>query len=197
MSSLRETQAFFAVRASGWEERFPEDGPAYQQAVWELAPAAGARILDAGCGTGRALPLLRAAAGPTGHVVGLDITPEMLAEARRLGRQEAASLVRADGGQLPFGDGSFHAVFAAGFLPHLETAEGGLAELARITAPGGRLAIFHPIGRATLAARHGASYSDAGATSPKRLPGLLAEAGWQLESIDDADHRYLALATRC
>ncbi|HEY8692016.1 MAG TPA: class I SAM-dependent methyltransferase [Chloroflexota bacterium] len=100
--SLRDTQAFFAARAAGWETRFPGDEPSCQQAIRELAPPLGGRALDAGCGTGRALPFLRAAVGAAGDVVGLDLTPEMLAEAHRLGRDQLAHLLVADGERLPF-----------------------------------------------------------------------------------------------
>jgi ubiquinone/menaquinone biosynthesis C-methylase UbiE len=136
--AVRETQAFFALRAAGWEERFPDDDPRYEQAVRELRPAVGGRVLDAGCGSGRALPFLRRAVGPDGLLVGLDVTPEMLAEACRLGRHHLAGLVVADGELPPFRDRSFDAIFAAGFVSHVEEPQTGLAELARITAPGGR-----------------------------------------------------------
>ena len=194
--SLYETQAFFASRAAGWETRFPDDEPRYEAAIRELAPGLGGRVLDAGCGTGRALPFLRQAVGELGLVVGLDATPEMLAEARRLGRNQVAELLLADGERMPFSEASFDAVLAAGFVPHLQGAEAGLAELARITCPGGRLAIFHPIGRATLAARHGGTPSDDDIVAPGRLRALLPAAGWTLETVDDGPDRYLALSTR-
>ncbi|MGF1432535.1 SAM-dependent methyltransferase, partial [Kitasatospora sp. LaBMicrA B282] len=60
-AELARTRDFFAARAAGWEERFPDDGPRYAAAVAELAPPPGGAVLDAGCGTGRALPALRAA----------------------------------------------------------------------------------------------------------------------------------------
>ncbi|MFI5267167.1 MAG: class I SAM-dependent methyltransferase [Chloroflexota bacterium] len=194
--TLRDTQAFFATRAAGWETRFPGDEPRYEQAIHELAPPLGGRVLDAGCGTGRALPFLRNAVGAAGEVVALDLTPEMLAEARRLGRGKLAHLLAGDGERLPFATGTFQAIFAAGFVPHLLDPEGGLTKLARIGAPGARLAIFHPIGRATLAARHGGIPSDDDAVAPARLRTLLPKAGWTLESIDDGPDRYLALAYR-
>jgi len=194
--SLRETQAFFATRAAGWEERFPDDEPRYEQAVREFAPPAGGRVLDVGCGTGRAIPFLRRVIGPEGSLVAVDVTPEMLAEAQRRGRDQVAHLLQADGEAPPFRDASFDAILAAGFLPHLPDPERGLAELARIARPGARLAIFHPIGRATLAARHGGTPSDDEVIAPVRLRPLLAASGWHAESIDDGAERYLALAVR-
>ena len=99
--TLRDTQAFFASRAAGWEGRFPDDEPRYERAVCEVAPPRGGRALDVGCGTGRALPFLRAAVGATGQVVALDLTVEMLAEARRLGRDSLAALMAGYGERLP------------------------------------------------------------------------------------------------
>ena len=88
------------------------------------------------------------------------------------------------------------AVFAAGLLPHLPDAASGLAELARIVRPGGRLALFHPIGRATLAARHGRPLRDDETLDPRVLPELLRCAGWTRPRIADGPDRYLAIADR-
>jgi len=65
-----------------------------------------------------------------------------------------------------------------------------------VCRPGGRLAVFHPVGRATLAARHGTVLSDEDVLSAARLPGLLGAGGWALLTLDDGDDRYLALARR-
>jgi SAM-dependent methyltransferase len=195
-AALRDVQAFFASRAAGWEQRFPDDDPAYERAVGELTPPAGGRVLDAGCGTGRALPCLRGAVGPEGTVIALDATPEMLSEAARLGRAAVASLLVGDGEVLPFRDGAFDAIFTAGFVPHLTDPEAGLAELARVCVPGGRLAIFHPISRAALAARHGNVPSDDDLVAPARLTRTIDASGWRLLTVDDGPDRYLALAIR-
>jgi SAM-dependent methyltransferase len=194
--AVRETQAFFAARAAGWEERFPGDEPRYEQAIAEMGLHGGAWVLDAGCGTGRALPFLRRAVGDSGRVVALDLTTEMLLQVRRLGREALAALVQADGERPPFRGACFDAIFAAGYIPHLSDPPAGLRELARLTKPGGRLAIFHPIGRATLAARHGGTPSDDDVIAPARLRHILPTAGWQLDSVDDGPERYLALARR-
>ena len=196
-SPLHTTQTFFATRAAGWEDRFAQDGPQYARAVQELAPSLGATVLDLGCGTGRALPFLRTAVGPNGQVIGLDATWEMLHEAQRLGRRAVAHLWQGDVLQLPLTDACCDTIFAGGLLPHLADGAGaGLREMARVSRPGARLAVFHPIGRVALAARHGGVPSDDDVIAPDRLRGLLAATGWQVISIDDAVERYLALAQR-
>lgn len=195
-SGHRQTREFFAARAAGWETRYPDDTPAYAAAVGELGLRPGGRALDAGCGTARALPLLRAAVGPSGTVVGVDLTPEMLHEAAALGRRGAGALVEADGERLPLRAGAFDAVFAAGLVHHLPDPVRGLRELARVTAPGGRLALFHPLGRAALAARRGHQLRADDIRAQPRLGRALAETGWELALLDDSEERYLAVAVR-
>src|SRR5689334_11360984 len=111
VSTLRETQDFFAVRATGWEERFPDDNPLFEQAIADLGVPLGAVVLDAGCGTGRALAMLRRAAGQHGRVIALDVTIEMLEVVRAKGRDHLADLVQADGNRLPLATASLDIVF--------------------------------------------------------------------------------------
>lgn len=193
---LAAVREFFAVRAAGWEDRFGGDGPKFAAAVAALAPPPGGVALDAACGTGRALPLLRRAVGDAGTVLGVDVTTEMLAEATRLRRREMGILVLADVGRLPLAGRSVDAVLAAGMLPHLDGPAGGLAELARVTRPGGRLALFHPIGRSALAARHGHEPDPDDIRAAPAVEALLISAGWEAEMIDDSTERYLVVARR-
>ncbi|MFK0294136.1 class I SAM-dependent methyltransferase [Streptomyces sp. NPDC090442] len=195
-SQPHDVRAFFGVRAAGWDAKFPDDGPAYAAGVAELGLRPGQRVLDAGCGTGRALPTLRAAVGAHGTVLGADLTPEMLAAAVRAGRGACAGLLLADVARLPLPSAALDAVFAAGLISHLSDSAGGLAELARVVRPGGRLALFHPIGRAALAARKGHSLTPDDLRAEPRLRPLLAGSGWELRQYTDEDSRYLALAVR-
>ncbi|WP_405921125.1 class I SAM-dependent methyltransferase [Streptomyces sp. NBC_00122] len=189
-------QEFFGARAADWDRKFPGDAPAFATAVAEFGLRPGDRVLDAGCGTGRALAPLRAAVGPTGSVLGADLTPEMLAAAQRAGRATEGTLLLADVARLPLRDWALDAVFASGLIAHLPDPEANLRELARVVSPGGRLALFHPIGRAALAARHGRELTPQDLRAESNLGPLLARSGWELTSYVDEDARFLALAVR-
>jgi ubiquinone/menaquinone biosynthesis C-methylase UbiE len=189
-------QEFFTARAADWDSRFPDDGPAYAAAVAELGLHEGDRVLDAGCGTGRALPPLRAAVGPSGVVVGADLTPAMLQAAVRAGRDRDGRLLLADIGALPLKAQSLDAVFAAGLIAHLPHPADNLRELRRVVRPGGTLALFHPIGRAALAARQGRQITPDDLRAEANLRPLLAGSGWRMTSYVDDEARFLALAVR-
>ncbi|MFE3852379.1 class I SAM-dependent methyltransferase [Streptomyces griseorubiginosus] len=189
-------QEFFSARAADWDSRFPDDGPAYAAAVAELGLREGDRVLDAGCGTGRALPPLRAAVGASGVVVGADLTPAMLEAAVRAGRNRDGRLLLADVAALPLRSRSLDAVFGAGLISHLPDPAENLRELARVVRPGGVLALFHPIGRAALAARQGRRITPEDLRAEPNLRPLLAGSGWRMTSYADEDARFLALAVR-
>ncbi|MFS8198039.1 methyltransferase domain-containing protein [Streptomyces sp. CWNU-52B] len=146
------TRAFFTPRAAAWEERFAVDGPRYTAAVARMRLRPGQRVLDVGCGSGRALPALRAEVGAAGVVLGADLTPAMLTAAAREGR---TGLLLADACRLPLPAGSLDGIFSAGLVDHVPDPEAALREWARVAAQGGVLLLFHPSGRAERAARHG------------------------------------------
>jgi demethylmenaquinone methyltransferase/2-methoxy-6-polyprenyl-1,4-benzoquinol methylase len=94
----------------------------------------GDRVLDACCGTGD-LALADARAG--GRVTGVDFSEEMLARAER--KAPEFQWVQADAAALPFDDASFDVVTVGFGIRNLADLEAGLAELARVLVPGGRL----------------------------------------------------------
>ncbi len=194
--ALERSQAFFGPRAASWDDRFPDDDAAFARAAHELGAADGERVLDVGCGTGRALHALRDAVGVDGVVIGVDATVEMLATARRKDRHRSGILVLADARSVPLADASIDAIFAAGLITHVEDPVATLRELARVTRPAGRLALFHPIGRAALAERHGRALRPDELLDPTVLPGVLASAGWDAPRIEDAHDRYWAVAAK-
>lgn len=193
---LTETRAFFACRAATWDTKFGDDLPSYTAAVTQAGIPEGGVVIDLGCGTGRALSPLRRAVGPDGSVVAVDVTPEMLGQARPASQVARAALVLADARRLPFAAGSADAIFAAGLINHLPDTEAGLRELARITRPGGLLILFHPSGRAALAARHGRALSPDEPLAAEPLRRSTQATGWQLTAYDDAADRFFAVAVR-
>jgi demethylmenaquinone methyltransferase/2-methoxy-6-polyprenyl-1,4-benzoquinol methylase len=98
-------------------------------------------VVDIACGTGAVcLELVRQ---KRCSVVGVDQSPEMLAEARRrLAGDERIRLVEGSGTELPFEDASFDGLTAAYLLRYLDDLPGGLAEFARVLRPGATAALL-------------------------------------------------------
>ena len=104
-----------------------------------VAPRPGERILDLAAGTGASsVSLARSGA----HVVAADFSPGMIAEGRRR-RSGVRNLefVEADATALPFADAEFDAVTMSFGLRNVKQPKKALAELLRVTKPGGRLVI--------------------------------------------------------
>jgi demethylmenaquinone methyltransferase/2-methoxy-6-polyprenyl-1,4-benzoquinol methylase len=97
----------------------------------------GDRVLDACCGTG---DLAAACVRAGGNVTGLDFSPRMLARARR--KLPAVTWVEGDLLALPFSDGAFAAATVGFGVRNVADLPRGIAELRRVLAPGGRLAVL-------------------------------------------------------
>jgi ubiquinone/menaquinone biosynthesis C-methylase UbiE len=99
-----------------------------------ISPERGERILDVGCGTGIfTLDLLTAGC----RVTGVELSLPML---RRAGRKATGSLfqlVQGDMRTLPFTDAVFDKTVSVTAIEFLDDAEAGVAELMRVTKPGG------------------------------------------------------------
>jgi len=109
-----------------------------QDLVDSMRLAPGARVLDAGCGTGVAARLAAQAAGPDGIVVALDPAIEMLRAGRAGG---LSAVVGGEAQALPFPDGRFDAVLASFVISHVPSYEAALAEMVRVLKPGGTLGV--------------------------------------------------------
>lgn len=141
-----------------------------------LALPAAARILDAGCGSGRNMVELER----RGDVRGVELAPASVeaARARGVGDVVAGSLEE----RLPFDGGAFDLAVALDVLEHLREDEPVLRELARVVAPGGRLVVTVPQyawlwGEHDVLSHHRRRYTRA------LLVGRAAGAGWVPERL--------------
>lgn len=106
---------------------------------------AGEAVLDVGSGTGVAALAAGRAVGPTGSVIGLDLSEGMLAVARANAKAEGLDghvrFVQGDAEQPDLPDARFDVVLSLFALLHLPDPDKALAEMRRMLKPGGRLVI--------------------------------------------------------
>ena len=117
-------------------------GVANPWALGLLAP--GERVLDLGSGAGTDSLIAAQMVGESGHVTGVDMTPEMLAKARAAATELGVGnvdFVEAEAERLPFPDASFDVVISNGVIDLIPDKDAVFDELHRVLVPGGRLQI--------------------------------------------------------
>ena len=108
----------------------------------------GETVLDIGCGGGVDIFMAAIMVGPSGNAVGVDMTPEMLAKARKNLQDlplNNVSLQRASAEDLPFPDQTFEVVISNGVFNLIPDKAKALAEVLRILKPRGRLMLADQI----------------------------------------------------
>jgi ubiquinone/menaquinone biosynthesis C-methylase UbiE len=108
-----------------------------ERAIADLRLPAGARILDAGCGSGRNMVEL----ARHGSVTGIDLSDTSVCLARD---RAAGEVVEGSVLDLPFEEDRFDLVVSLDVIEHLEDDLGALRELRRVAAPGGSLLVTVP-----------------------------------------------------
>jgi SAM-dependent methyltransferase len=135
--SAQKQGRLWSIDAEDWLEIQEKKSPVLWNPVLDLAGAGkGTRVLDAGCGTGGAAVL---AHDRGAHVTGCDAAEGMLVIARR--RLPSVNFRLAELENLPFPSDSFDAVLSINSLQFTGDPEKSAQELARVTAPGGRVAV--------------------------------------------------------
>ena len=154
---------------------------------------AGRSVLEIGCGTGTVLPWLCDAVGSTGRVVALDLSDEMLSQARARCAGHSPHFCQGEARRLPFADAGFDAVFVINTFPHLTPREQVLEELRRILRPGGCLSITHFCGRAFIHALHREVAEEVRndiLPSASELGGILRRFGFELQRCREDENFY-------
>ncbi len=130
------------LRVISWFRRHVEEFPAVidpadgRVAAVREAIREGDRVLDAGCGRGRFLKALRET-GPQARLHGVDISGEMLRDATRHGDVIPGGLER-----IPHEDDAFDVTFSVEAIEHALSPEAAVAEMTRVTRPGGRVIVI-------------------------------------------------------
>lgn len=142
-----------AEQSAAIREQFGKQAPAYARLVRSrsdgsftrlvaaLRPGSDAHVLDVGCGPGL---LTLALAECAGRVTGIDLTPEMLEQAQALQAELAIGNVQWQQGDIlpqPFPDGAFSIVVTKATFHHLTDPAAVLAQMIRVCATGGRIAV--------------------------------------------------------
>src|SRR5258708_35756957 len=124
---LRRRAAAFTGESTAADARTP--------LVAAVVAARPARILEAGCGWGELAEWVGRETGA--EVVAVDLSPHMVELARERGVDAQVGDVQ----ELPFADEEFDVAIAAWMLYHVPDLDRGIAELARVLRPGGRLVV--------------------------------------------------------
>ena len=148
LQTKSQTKAFYN-KIAGVYDRLAErsEGPMRATALKMFAPAPGERLLEIGFGTGHVLVELARAVGPAGRVFGIDLSENMLGQARaRLERENLAdrvTLACGDAENLPYPADSLDGVFMCFTLELFDTPEipRVLAQCQRVLRPGGRIVV--------------------------------------------------------
>jgi ubiquinone/menaquinone biosynthesis C-methylase UbiE len=135
-----------ADRYDRWANRFFHG--LYERVAADVRAAGlheGARVLDVGTGPGR-VPLEIARACPGLRVEGLDLSTEMVSQARRnavdAGLDDRVLFTVGDVADLPYADATFDLVVSTMSQHHWADAGAGLRELRRVLRPGGQVWIY-------------------------------------------------------
>jgi SAM-dependent methyltransferase len=195
MNPHAQTQAMlWGADPAGWEEHSRRVlQPLYEEVMERLEPAPGERLLDAGCGAGL-LAVMAARRGA--DVTGVDVSEDLVRDAAARGG--GPRYVVGDLESLPLPDAQFDAVAALNSVPYARDAGAALAELARVTAPGGRLLLTVGVGSAQagtiddLAAAGEVPDWRLDLRDPAVLGAALQRAGYQAPAVQEIafDVRY-------
>jgi demethylmenaquinone methyltransferase/2-methoxy-6-polyprenyl-1,4-benzoquinol methylase len=132
--------AKYRRHAAGYDASARRSMGVRRQAIGMLTLSSGETVIDVACGTGLSLPLLRQAVGPSGRVIGVEVSPEMLAIAReRCAGWDNVSLIEAPVEEADLGEKFDAALF--NYTHDVLQSPAALARLFSYARPGARVAI--------------------------------------------------------
>jgi len=208
----RASQSFLEKSGEAWVRMQDRTDalidPLGRVAIERLGVAAGERVLDVGCGCGQTLLQLADGVGPSGQVLGVDISPPMLARAReRAAGRPTIALVLGDAQTYAFAPGAFDALYSRFGVMFFDDARAAFRNLRGAVRSGGRLSFvcWQDLAKNPWAARPleavmrllpGSALPDLlregrpgpfFMSDPARVRAILGDAGWKDVSLEPVE----------
>jgi len=191
---------YFDKAANSWDKRFltPRLSSFLETLVPQFGLDAGQNVLDVGTGTGVLIPYLVQAVGPSGSVMAIDYSENMVQVCRT--KHSHHKNVNINVGNIEedaFPAETFDAMVCFGLFPHLENKEKALRNLNCALKPSGKLVIAHALSSEEIKAHHkDASSAVLHDILPKKaeMMQLLERTGFTEISIKDEPGLYLCIA---
>jgi len=144
-----KSKKYYAWRASNYDALAEWEEPFHMEAVQLANAQNGQHVLVVACGTGRGMIELAEAVGPTGRVDAVDLSDEMIEQARikseKSGLNDRIFLKQGNAKELPYPDDAFDIVYN-GYMLDLIPFDGFepiLKEMKRVLKPGGKLVLLN------------------------------------------------------
>jgi ubiquinone/menaquinone biosynthesis C-methylase UbiE len=184
---------FFDEAAAGWEERNypPEIMARTEELIAGLGIAPGLTILDAGCGRGVILPVLRGISGPEARLLALDASASMLEGVAA--KDPAALAVFARAEEIPLIDSYVDLVLCFSAFPHFSDHPAVAREFFRVLKAGGRACVLHLAGSEMIRRHHEGHFAVHGDCMPdaQGMLAMFSEAGFSRLTLIDEEDRYV------
>ena len=144
-----KSKKYYAWRASNYDALAEWEKPFHEEAVQLANAQHGQHVLVVACGTGRGMVELAEAVGPAGRVDAIDLSEEMIEQARikseQLGLNDRIFLKQGNAKELPYPDDAFDIVYNGYMLDLIpfDSFDPILKEMKRVLKPGGKLVLLN------------------------------------------------------
>lgn len=153
----------------------------------------GETVLDVGAGTGVLVPLIQRY-GP-GRIYACDLSEAMLRQLRR--HYDGVETILSDVRDLTLPDGSIDVVFINACYPNIVDKMGAFANIGRMTRPGGRMTISHPLGKKFIESlRESVPFPLDEFPEKSEAEALLGTYGFRVKKFIDEPELYILLVSK-
>ncbi len=192
MFEIEQVRGYFDERADQWDAVCSHDRYKLAAVVTLARVTPGARVLDIACGTGVLFDELLSR-NPA-SVLGVDLSPNMIAQARQKRRDPRLQTLAAD--LFDVEETGFDTAIIYSAYPHFPDKQRLAQKVRAMLAPGGRFLIAHSEGRQTINGRHGGSASPISTPlRPAREEAAAWEPSFQIDMVADPPDLYFIPGT--